>query len=61
MFVDDIIMMGDDENEINSIKQRLTIEFEVIDLGSLRYFLGIEVAKSSRGIFLSQRKYVINL
>ena len=31
------------------------------DLGELRYFLGIEVARSNQGIFLSQRKYVMVL
>jgi hypothetical protein len=61
VYVDDIIVTGDDEDEISSIKQRLATEFEVKDLGPLRYFLGIEVARSSRGIFLSQRKYVLDL
>ena len=31
------------------------------NLGGLKYFLGIEVARSKRGIFLSQRKYVLDL
>ncbi|CAL9005971.1 unnamed protein product [Prunus brigantina] len=31
------------------------------DLGDLKYFLGIEVARSTTGIFLSQRKYVLDL
>jgi hypothetical protein len=35
--------------------------FEVKDLGQLRYFLGIEIARSARGIVLSQRKYVLDL
>ena len=61
VYVDDIIVTGDDEDEINSIKKRLATEFEVKDLGLLRYFLGIEVARSSYGIVLSQRKYVLNL
>ncbi|XP_021818432.1 uncharacterized protein LOC110760477 [Prunus avium] len=31
------------------------------DLGDLKYFLGIEVARSTTGIFLSQRKYVLDV
>jgi hypothetical protein len=39
----------------------LNKEFEVKDLGQLRYFLGIEIARSPKGIVISQRKYVLDL
>jgi hypothetical protein len=35
--------------------------FEIKDLASLKYFLSIEVARSKHGIFISQRKYVLDL
>ena len=61
VYVDDIVITGDDVEEIKCLRQRLGEAFEVKDLGPLRYFLGIEVARSSKGIVLSQRKYVLDL
>ena len=61
VYVDDIIITGDDEVEISRLKRNLSKEFEVKDLGQLKYFLGIEIARSTKGIVLSQRKYVLDL
>ena len=46
MYVDDIIITGDDIQKITTLKQRLRDEFEVKDLETMKYFLGMEVAKS---------------
>ena len=59
--VDDIVITSDDVEEIRGLKERLGKAFEVKDLGQLRYFLGIEIARSSKGIILSQRKYTLDL
>ncbi|KAK8919208.1 hypothetical protein KSP39_PZI021074 [Platanthera zijinensis] len=61
VYVDDIIITGDYLEEIIHLKEQLSREFEVKDLGKLRYFLGIEVARSQQGIFISQRKYTLDL
>jgi Reverse transcriptase (RNA-dependent DNA polymerase) len=61
VYMDDMIITEDDENEIARLKKRLNKEFEVKDLGQLRYFLGIGIARGAEGIVLSQRKYVLNL
>ncbi len=58
--VDDIIVIGDDKEKIARLKTLLAQEFEIKDLGKLRYFLGIEVARSDKGIFISQRKYILD-
>ncbi|XP_042009038.1 uncharacterized protein LOC121757579 [Salvia splendens] len=44
--VDDIIITGDDIEEIQNLKENLFKEFEMKDLGALKYFLGIEVLRS---------------
>ena len=61
VYVDDIVMTGNDTEEIVGLKHHLAQEFEVKDLGHLRYFLGIEVLRSKKGIFLTQRKYILDL
>ena len=61
VYVDDIIVTGNDTEEIKALKEYLYKEFEMKDLGSLKYFMGIEVSRSSNGIFLSHRKYTLDL
>ena len=53
VYVDDIIVVGNDEAEKESLRKHLAREFEIKKLGELKYFLGIEVAYSKRGIFIS--------
>ena len=61
VYVDDIIITGDDTPGIIKVKKALSQSFDVKDLGPLRYFLEIEVARSRQGISLSQRKYTLDL
>lgn len=43
------------------LKKNLAIEFEVRDLEQIRYFLGMKIARSKKGISISQQKYVLDL
>ncbi|WKA06841.1 hypothetical protein VitviT2T_024721 [Vitis vinifera] len=61
VYVDDMVVTGNDPEERKALQNYLSREFEMKDLGPLKYFLGIEVSRSSEGIFLSQRKYVLDL
>ena len=59
--IDDMIITCDDEIQNQNFRERLVSQFEMKDLGKLKYFLGIEVAYSRQGIFISQRKYILDL
>nr|AFP55546.1 gag-pol polyprotein [Rosa rugosa] len=61
IYVDDMVVTGDDIEEIQRLQGQLSSEFEMKDLGNLKYFLGIEVARGKDCIVLSQRKYVLDL
>ena len=56
-----LIVTGDEEEEQQLLSQHLGKEFEIKTLGKLKYFLGIEVAHSKMGIFISQQKYITDL
>jgi Reverse transcriptase (RNA-dependent DNA polymerase) len=61
VYVDDIVLTGNDLAEMKRLKYSLAKEFEMKDLGELRYFLGIEVARSKKEVVLSQQRYVLDL
>ena len=61
VYVDDIILTGDYEEELSGMKKHLAKEFEIKNLDYLRCFLDMEVARSKKGIFVSQCKYVLDL
>ena len=59
--MDDIVITGSDQNDIQKLKQHLFTHFQTEDLGKLKYFLGIEIAQSSSGVVLSQMKYALDI
>ena len=61
VYVDDIVITGASLEGINSLKQSLSEEFKLKDLGNLKMFLGLEVARSKSGISVCQRKYALEL
>ncbi|XP_024028503.1 uncharacterized protein LOC112093728 [Morus notabilis] len=61
VYVDDIILTGPSLTVLDFLKKFLHSQFKLKDLGSLKYFLGLEIARSSHGIVLSQRQYTLQL
>ncbi|GAB2299331.1 hypothetical protein Dimus_038555 [Dionaea muscipula] len=61
IYVDDMIITGNNEEAIHDLKNFLSGCFKIKDLGPLKYFLGIEVARSKIGITICQRKYTLDI
>ena len=61
LYVNDMIIIGNDPHAISDLRHYLGQHFEMKDLGSLNYFLGIEVSRRSDGYLFSQAKYASDL
>ena len=61
VYVDDIVLTGNDNSEIIAITNHLHVAFKIKDLGNLKFFLGFEVARNSSGIHICQRKYALDI
>lgn len=61
LYLDGMIITGDNHDGIKSLKSYLPYWFAMKYLGLLSYFLGIEVLKSPKGYLFSQAKYISNL
>jgi len=61
IYVDDLIFTGNDEVMLSDFKNSMLREFDMTDLGKMRFFLGIEVLQKSDGIYICQRKYALEV
>lgn len=57
LYVDDLIYTGNDSVMCESFKRSMQCEFEMTDLGKMKFFLGVEVSQNSEGISLCQTQY----
>lgn len=61
IYVDDLIITGGDDVELKAFKEDMKKQFQMSDLGTLSYYLGIEVCQGSSGITISQERYAYKL
>ena len=61
VYVDDLVLNGNNSQACAKFKNYLNNCFRIKDLGPLKYFLGIEVARNSQGLFIRQRKYALEI
>lgn len=61
VYVDDLILIGTDINEIDRVKALMDEKFSIKDLGNLKYSLGFQVTRNQIGISLCQRKYALDI
>ena len=61
LYIDDLVIVNANLEEINSVKSLLAASFDMKDLGDLHYFLGIEVFRTLEGILINQWHYVLSM
>ena len=61
VYVDDIILTGDDLEGLACLKEKMAQDFKIKDLGVLKYFLRMEFSRPREGTFVNKRKYFLDL
>ena len=61
VYVDDIAIASNNDEELSALKSTLAAAFMIKDLGTMRFFLGLEIVRSVSGISVCQRKYALDL
>lgn len=61
VYVDDALITGPSENIIKEVKDQLHEAFTIKDLGQASYFLGVELLKTKKGLYVNQRKYILDI
>ena len=61
LYVDDIVLIGKNGSELESVKSNLRQFIELKDMGSLCLFLGVLIVRDEKGAWLSQRHYISQL
>jgi hypothetical protein len=61
VYVDDIVLASNDKQAIDDLIVFLNNQFKLKDLGPLKFFLGLEIARTSKGISLCQRKFALEV
>ena len=61
VYMDDLVIIGDDEAEVHQTKERLLVFFQMKELGELKHLLGLKVDCTKEGLFLCQQKYAKDL
>lgn len=61
IYVDDLLVTGNDPTEILNIKNSLHDQFKIKDLGQIHYFLGLEFNKIDTGYIVHKQKFIKDL
>ena len=61
VYVNDILITGESQADLHEVIKDLHTKFALKTLGSVNYFLGFEVTRSSFGLHLNQSKYASDL
>ncbi|KAL0385499.1 UNVERIFIED_CONTAM: Retrovirus-related Pol polyprotein from transposon RE2 [Sesamum radiatum] len=61
LYVDDILITGPSISDIQTVKNYLHALFTIKDIGDARYFLGLEIARNSTGLYVAQTKYIVDI